>query len=82
MKYAILERKTGDGIPAIELESGLRFIVNNISFPNENAPVLAFTYDLLCNPTSSKEEYEKEIGNWINYVLLCAIEDGTIDKML
>ncbi len=82
MKYAILERKSGTGMPGIELDNGLRFVVNNISFPEPDEPILSFDYDLLCDPLFPKEEYEKMIGDWISYVLTCATEDGTLDKLM
>ena len=82
MKYAILERKSGNGMPGIELDNGLRFVVNDISFPDENEPILSFNYDLLCDPMFPKEEYEKMIGDWITHVLTCAAEDQTLDKLL
>lgn len=83
MKYAILERKNPNdpGMPGIELENGLRFVVNNISF-DELEPILSFDYDLLCDPPMPKEEYEQQIGDWVRYVLECAIEDKTVDKLL
>lgn len=82
MKYTIIERKNGsDGMPGIELENGLRFVVNNISF-DDLEPILSFDYDLLCNPSFPKEDYEKMIGDWIKYVLECAVEDDTLDKMM
>lgn len=82
MKYTILERKDPSaGMPGIELENGLRFVVNHISF-DELEPILSFDYDLLCDPTFQQEEYEKMIGDWIKYVLECAAEDNTLDKIL
>ena len=87
MKYAILERKTPDaGFPGIELENGLRFVVNSINISEETAEDgsanMSFDYDLLCDPAFPKEEYEKMIGDWIVYVLECAIEDKALDKLL
>lgn len=88
MKYAILERKDPEskGMPGIELENGLRFVVNNIRIAEETNPDgsgnLSFDYDLLCDPAFPKEEYEKMIGDWIVYVLDCALEDNTLDKLI
>ena len=82
MKYAILERKDNDsGMPGIELENGLRFVVNNIKLL-EDSPTLSFDYDLLCDPAFPQEEYEHMIGDWIKYVLECAEEDNTLENLL
>ena len=87
MKYAIFDRKVGEGMPAIELENGLRFVVDSISFPDEiqsddGFGTLSFEYTLLCDPAFPQEEYETMIGDWISFVLNAAVEDDTLDKLL
>ena len=82
MKYSIYERKDpSQGMPAIELENGLLFVVENIKLDEDN-PVLSYDYTLLCDPVFPQEEYEKMIGDWVVHVLTCAMEDNTLDKML
>ena len=85
MKYTILERKDPSaGMPGVKLENGLRFVVHDIAFNEDDSSeaTLSFNYDLLCKPTFPKEEYEQMIGDWLRYVIECAIEDKTLDKML
>ena len=52
--------------------AGTVFSLGEVSFPDENQPILSFRYHLLKGDVSRNEEFEKEIGD----LLVELIQEG------
>lgn len=58
--------------------SGVSFVIGKISFPDENEPIMNFTYDVLKGSVSDVPKFEKFIGDSIIQMLIEGMKQNTI----
>lgn len=57
---------------------GVQYTIGEVSFPDENEPIMSFEYDIISGVVEDRPAFEKYVGDSLVEMIIAGLEDSSV----
>lgn len=57
---------------------GVKYTIGEVSFPDENEPIMSFEYNIISGVVDDKAAFEKYVGDELVVMIMAGLEDKSV----